>query len=43
MITLPKKFKESIINCYYEDGIKWLNNIDRLTKKIYRQIWVRRY
>ena len=34
MITLPEKFKESIINRYYEDGIKWLNNIDRLIKNI---------
>lgn len=33
MITLPEKFKESIINRYHKDGIKWLNNIDRLIKK----------
>lgn len=33
MITLPEKFKESIINRHHEEGIKWLNNIDRLIKK----------
>lgn len=33
MITLPKEFKESIINRYNEDGIKWLNNIDGIIKK----------
>lgn len=33
MITLPEKFKKSIINRYYEDGVKWLNNIDKLIEK----------
>lgn len=33
MISLPEKFKKSIINRYYEYGIKWLNNIDKLIIK----------
>lgn len=33
MIILPNEFKESIINRYNEDGIKWLNDIDNLIEK----------
>ena len=34
MIILPEKFKESIVNRYNKDGIEWLNNIDKLIKKV---------
>lgn len=33
MIILPEKFKKSIINRYYEEGIKWLNDVDKLIEK----------
>lgn len=33
MIELPKEFKQSIINRYAENGIEWLNSIDKIIEK----------